>query len=165
LRAEIFGRVSPSHLVPWVPLCCFVCSFVVCFLLCFQVPRFLQSLHVLLTLREPLTDKATCSIGYGAKKNRSCRILEVSVALSRFVSLLFSFFWRAVDSDLRSLVSPDFQLRFLLTVLLPITLMASITFADALSSQSRATLGYGAFHRHRLRNGLSVFDTLDLGAN
>ena len=30
---------------------------------------------------------------------------------------------------------------------------------------SRATLGYGAFHRHRLRNGLSVFDTFDLGAN
>ena len=28
---------------------------------------------------------------------------------------------------------------------------------------SRMTLGYGAFYRHRLRNGLSVFDILDLG--
>ena len=44
--------------------------------------------------------------------------------------------------------------------------MASIAPADAFSSQvSRATLGHGAFHRHRLRNGLSVFDTLDLGAS
>ena len=30
---------------------------------------------------------------------------------------------------------------------------------------SRATLGYGAFHRHRLRNSLSVFDNLDHGAD
>ena len=50
--------------------------------------------------------------------------------------------------------------------------IASITPADAFSSKvsrhpmtSRVTLGYGQYHRRRLRNGLSVFDYLDLGDN
>ena len=56
LRAEVSGAsVSPSHLVPWVPLLrglvvlFVVLVFVSCW--CFQVPRFLQLLHVLLTCK------------------------------------------------------------------------------------------------------------------
>ena len=64
----------------------------------FRYSGFCNLLHVLLTCKRT-SDRQ----GYGAKNNRSCRILEVSVASSRFVSLVFSsfFFWRAVKSDLR----------------------------------------------------------------
>ena len=61
LRAEVSGAsVSPSHLVPWVPLLrglvvlFVVLVFVSCW--CFQVPRFLQLLHVLLT-RKRISDR------------------------------------------------------------------------------------------------------------
>jgi len=52
--------------------------------------------------------------------------------------------------------------------MLPTTLMASITPADALSSQvsrhpmtSRTTLGYGAFHQHRLSLTLSTSELIN----
>ena len=66
------------------------------------------------------------------------------------------------------LVSSDLCCTFCLLSSYVVLLMASIIRADALSSHvfwhlvtSRIRLGNGGFHRHRLRNSLSVFHKLD----
>ena len=86
LRAEVSGAsVSPSHLVPWVPLCGVLWSwlFLVGLVLFpvgfFWYPGFCNHCMSSLHIRESLTDKATRSIGYCKEKNcgmsYKCRFL------------------------------------------------------------------------------------------